>query len=256
MGWPRWTPASPRCSGKVQPGAKALMDWALLDFKQGARNLGIYNCRGTGSGNRSIHGDGRAIDVGFSGVGNPAGTRLLNALLPHVGTLGIQMIIWNRRLYSARYPRGTRYTGVSPHTDHLHIELTWDAARNLTRSRVQQVVRGFGTPQAGPPVNWAAVRRYAAAVLLPQVQGLPNLNGNSTNRSQIIILQKALNFVGGAGLKEDGVYGPATGNAVVNFQKFMNALGAKIKDYPGAAHEGTRWWMSVALKNIKDGKAQ
>jgi hypothetical protein len=254
MSWPRWEPASYRCSGRVQPGAQALMNWALYDFGQGARNLGIYNCRGTGGGNRSIHGDGRAIDVGFSGVGNPAGTRLLNRLLPHVGALGIQMIIWNRRLYSARYPRGTRYTGVSPHTDHLHIELTWNSARTLTRTRVQQILRGAGVPQPGVPIDWAAVRRYAAAVLLPQVQSLPNLNGNSPNGNQVKILQKTLNFIGGAGLKEDGNYGPATGNAVLNFQRFMNALGAGIKDFPGAAHEGTRWWLSIGLMNIKNGK--
>jgi hypothetical protein len=255
MGWPRWTAASPRCSGRIQPGAQALMNWALYDFGQGARNLGIYNCRGTGSGSRSIHGDGRAIDVGFSGVGNPAGTRLLNTLLPHVGALGIQMIIWNKKVYSARYPRGARYTGVSPHTDHLHIELTWNAASTLTRTRVQQVVRGAGTPQAGSPIDWKAVRRYGASVLLPQVQSLPNLDGSSSNKQQVKTLQKALNFVSNAGLKEDGQYGPATINAVLNFQKFMNHLGGNIKDFPGAAHEGTRWWLSMSLMNIKKGKA-
>lgn len=254
MGWPQFVGAG-RCTGRAQPGVTAFMSWAVNDYRQGARNLGIYNCRGTGSGSRSIHGEGRAADVGFPGVANPAGTRLLNALLPHVGTLGIQLIIWNRRMYSARYPRGTRYTGVSPHTDHLHIEFTWNAARSLTRGRVQQVVRGMGTPQAGPPVDWAAVRRYAAAVLLPEVQKMPNLDGSSTNKWHIVILQKGLNFISNAGLKEDGQYGPATINAVLNFQKFMNGLGAKIPDFPGAAHDGTRWWLSIAIANVKDGKA-
>jgi hypothetical protein len=35
----------------------------------------------------------------------------------------------------------------------------------------------------------------------------------------------------------------------------MNHLGGNIKDFPGAAHEGTRWWLSISLMNIKKGKA-
>jgi peptidoglycan hydrolase-like protein with peptidoglycan-binding domain len=103
-------------------------------------------------------------------------------------------------------------------------------------------------------VDWAAVRRYGAAVLLPQVQGLPNLDGSSFKGERVKVLQKALNYVSGAGLKEDGIYGPATINAVLNFQRFMNAFGAKIRDFPGAAHEGTRWWLCISLMNIRDGK--
>lgn len=73
------------------------------------------------------------------------------------------MIIWNRRIYSARYPNGAKYNGVAPHTDHLHIELTWHAARNLTRERVRQVAGGAPaptpapTPAPAPTVDWAAL---------------------------------------------------------------------------------------------------
>lgn len=255
MGWPAYQRAA-RCTGRTPNGSNEFMRWAVYDFGQGARNLGIYNCRAIrGKTNTSLHGEGRAVDIGFSGSGNPAGTRLLNTLLPHVGELGIQMIIWNRRMYSARYPRGARYTGAIPHTDHLHIELTWAAANGLTRDRIRQIVGGRGTPQPGPPVDWAAVRRYAAGYMLPWMQAMPNLDGNSRDKGQIGVLQKSLNVATGSKLKEDGIYGPATINAVLNFQKFMNALGANIKDFPGAAHEGTRWWLCTALMNIRDGKA-
>ena len=150
--FPRYDPAARRCSGVEQPGVVAFMEWAVRDYGRGARNLGIYNCRSVrGSANRSVHGDGRAGDVGFSGSGNPNGTALLNLLLPNVRALGIQMIIWNRRIYSAKAPLGARYQGTVPHTDHLHIEFTWAASRSLTRDRVRVIVGGAPAPAPPPP---------------------------------------------------------------------------------------------------------
>jgi hypothetical protein len=79
--FPRYEPAGVRCSGVAQPGVTAFMEWAVRDFGRGAFNLGIYNCRTVrGSANRSLHGDGRAGDVGFPGVANANGTALLNTL--------------------------------------------------------------------------------------------------------------------------------------------------------------------------------
>lgn len=260
MGWPAYQPAG-RCTGSTPPGSEALMEWAVRDFGQGARNLGIYNCRDVrGSTNNSLHGEGRAVDVGFPGSGNPAGTRLLNTLLPHVGTLGIQMIIWNRRIYSARYPNGARYTGVAPHTDHLHIELTWQAARNLTRARIRQVVGGGAAPAPtapapAPAIDWQAIRRWNAGLVYNDLVKLPNLDGSSPPSMEIGVLQNALNIVRNAGLKVDGHYGGATMLHVLAFQQDVNKLApGTIKDFPGAAHNGTRWMLATDLANIRDGK--
>lgn len=253
MGWPAYQPAG-RCTGTTPPGSIALIEWATKDYGQGARNFGIYSCRSVrGSTTRSLHGEGRAVDVGFSGVANPAGTRLLNLLLPHVGELGIQLIIWNRRIYSARYPRGAAYTGVVPHTDHLHIELTWAAARTLTRARIRQVLGGGGAP---PATDWTAIRRWNAGLVYNDFVKLPNMDGGTPKSMQIGVLQNALNIVNNAGLKVDGEYGPATMAAVYKFQIAVNTLkpGA-IHDFPGAAHDATRWYIGTGLANIRDGKA-
>jgi hypothetical protein len=227
------------------------MDWAVHDFRQGARNYGIYNCRSVrGSTNRSVHGEGRALDVGFSGVGNPAGTRLVQALLPHVGTLGIQMIIWNRRIYSARYPRGAAYTGVNPHTDHVHIELTWDAARRLTRARVQQVVR----PPAPAVPDWNAIRRWNAGILLPKMQNVRTPLNNKSWNEDIKLLQQSLNIIQNAGIVVDGIYGPVTFMHVAGFQQNCKKLGLKILDPVGVVGDSTKWWLCANLQNIRDGK--
>ena len=159
--FPRAEPANSRCSGRVQPGAAALMAWCLHESGvRGPRNLGIYNCRAIrGSQNRSVHGDGRAIDVGFSGHSNPEGWKLVERLLPHVGKLGIQRIIWARRIWDAKAPAGRYYSGAADHYDHVHIELTWAAAYGLNLPTIRAAMRGLAPavqpappkPQPGPP---------------------------------------------------------------------------------------------------------
>lgn len=121
------------------------MAWVLNDWRRGGVfNLGIYNCRTVrGSVQRSVHGDGRACDFGFplvAGRANPAGWDLVRLLLPHVDQLGVQQIIWDRTIWNARTPNGGPYSGVSPHTDHIHAELTRNAAQTLTRARVRSIV--------------------------------------------------------------------------------------------------------------------
>lgn len=116
------------------------------------------------------------------------------------------------------------------------------------------------TPQPAPaPVpaqpDYAALRRLIAGTLLPSVQSLPNLNGSSSPSLRIVVLQRALNLVTGAGLNENGTYDKATIDAVVNFQNFINLnRPGSITDFPGAAHETTRWWLATSLANIRDGK--
>lgn len=132
-----WQPAV-RCTGGAGLGARALM--AALILRHGrAKSWGIYNCRDTALGNMSAHSEGRALDVGCSIT---VGNRIVKHLL-RIGPwrLGISVIIHNRVIYSKRSPRGRRYTG-NPHTDHVHIEMTRKAARQLSLLRAKRVLAG------------------------------------------------------------------------------------------------------------------
>jgi hypothetical protein len=135
------------CTGGPTPGAKALMAVYLGLYKQrGGTNLGIYNCRTVrGAFTTSLHGEGRACDFGINPHGAPWGTELAERLRVHSAELGIQCVIWNRRIWSGAYPdAGFRaYSGTNPHLDHIHVELTRAAANTLTEQRAHQILTGF-----------------------------------------------------------------------------------------------------------------
>lgn len=138
--------AGSSCTGGPQPGCRELMAWFLGAYaSRGGVNSGIYNCRSVRGGSApSLHGEGRACDLGIRPYSASYGTALAQALVDHHEALGVQLVIWNRRIWSVnKRSQGWRpYGGQSPHTDHLHVELTWDVARTLTVARIQSVLGG------------------------------------------------------------------------------------------------------------------
>lgn len=139
-----WQGAS-RCTGGPEPGAVALMKVILRRHPRG-RSLGIYNCRTVrGGSTTSLHGEGRALDVGFpmnNGRGSAAGYALVKQLGERGQKLGIQAIIYDRKIWSAKSPGGRAYTGAAPHYDHVHVELTKDAARTLNVNDIEKILSG------------------------------------------------------------------------------------------------------------------
>lgn len=137
------------CTGGPAPGAKALMAVYLgLYADDGGTNLGIYNCRSVrGSSTTSLHGEGRACDLGVDPDGADWASDLAEQLRRHSGELGVQCVIWNRHIWSGAYPDdGWRiYTGRNAHRDHLHVELCRGAAAHLTAEQVWAVLAGQPT---------------------------------------------------------------------------------------------------------------
>lgn len=140
------------CTGGSKPGAVALMSWINRNYPK-SKNWGIYSCRMIpGSNSMSLHGEGRALDVGYAvvdGKGNPDGYRLFSHLKSRAVELGIQGIIWDRKI-STNKGDNRAYSGgpglTEAHVNHLHIELTNAAARNLTATKIAQIM---GTPPTG-----------------------------------------------------------------------------------------------------------
>lgn len=159
------------CKGKPQPGT-ANLEQAVVDLWDHTFSFGIYNCRPVRGGvSLSLHGEGRAVDIGYSlvnGKANPLGYLLLAKLKANAWELGIQRIIWDRKRYDKANPNGVAYNGVNPHIDHLHIEQTWEAAK-LTPLTLANAYIYVGEPEMTPEQETTlnelvAVRRQLTAV--------------------------------------------------------------------------------------------
>ncbi|MCB9597843.1 MAG: extensin family protein [Sandaracinaceae bacterium] len=128
------------CGGSLLAGSAELRDWLLVAFPQ-VRSIGGYSCRSINgdSSTMSVHATGRALDIMLpldggeadNDLGDPIGAYLIE----HAEEIGIQYIIWDRWTWSAsRTPgaKGRAYGGAHPHHDHLHVELSTDAAARRT----------------------------------------------------------------------------------------------------------------------------
>lgn len=124
------------CGGGLLEGSAVLRDYLLLYFPQ-AWSIGGYACRPIvgDPNNMSVHATGRALDVMIetvdgSNADNTAGDPIGNWLIEHAEFIGIQMIIWDRWIWQASLdpPKDHYYSGEHPHNDHLHVELSVEAA--------------------------------------------------------------------------------------------------------------------------------
>jgi hypothetical protein len=95
----------------------------------------------------SKHGDGLADDLGIPPAARATwGWTFVNWLRDHSAELGIQQIIYDRKIWSCNH--GTEWktyvvpAGGSAHTEHAHVELTDDSGRNLTVARINAVAGG------------------------------------------------------------------------------------------------------------------
>ena len=142
------------CGGGLLEGSGILREYVYQHFPQ-AWEIGGYACRPIvgDPGSMSVHATGRALDIMVYPVGYPDGSEADNQMGDPIGNwlianaerIGIQQIIWDRWLWRAADPAGEKqraYSGEHPHNDHLHVELSVEAAALGTPF--------FQSPQ-GPP---------------------------------------------------------------------------------------------------------
>src|SRR5690606_17515985 len=107
----------------------------------------------------SFQGEGRAMDFGLRWYDKiEVFEEFAEQLRLNSAELGIQCIIFNRKIFSGGYAsKGWhRYTGVNPHTDHLHVEFSWTAARRSVDDTVvlwEKELRGKTTGVVKPQGN-------------------------------------------------------------------------------------------------------
>jgi len=138
------------CSDYDKPGATMLRD-LLEKAYPGTQG---YISRECSSGGSSEHHEGRAIDWMVSAqTERPLADDLFAWLLAKdaytnthamVRRLGIMYIIWDRQIWRAYSPEDgwQPYNGSNPHTDHVHISMSWDGALEDTTWTTKQDLGG------------------------------------------------------------------------------------------------------------------
>jgi peptidoglycan hydrolase-like protein with peptidoglycan-binding domain len=135
----------------------------------------------------------------IGGKAHSEGHDLFKILAQNADKLGLQAIIWDRKIFSARTPSGRVYTGTNPHVDHLHIEMNRHFADTLTPARINSILgTAPSAPNLRPPENLRTLRLAS-----------PFMRGEDVRFAQ----RKMGN------LNADGVFGPKTDTETRNFQK-------------------------------------
>jgi len=112
---------------RPQPAPRAL--WIVIQANlPKARNVGIFVQRNiAGTSTPSLHSEGRALDIGLNAF-DPAerviGDQLFQIFCELGQAMQLEEIIWRRQIWSSRKQFVHAYTGVSAHTDHLHVGFT------------------------------------------------------------------------------------------------------------------------------------
>ena len=131
------------CDPTPKVGTLNLRD-LLLSRYPNTKSLGVS--RGCDVGGQSEHKEGRAFDWGAN-VTNAAQVAAVEDFLaalfatdsvghPHAlaRRMGVMYVIWNHQIWSASSASSgwKPYDGANPHTDHVHISLSWAGARAET----------------------------------------------------------------------------------------------------------------------------
>lgn len=238
------------CTQGPTTGARGVMSWFLAKYADdGGLNAGIYNCRPIRGSTRttSLHGEGRAVDLAIRPYSAKYGTELADLIRRHSAELGIQCVIWNRRIWSGYYDEFRPYTGVNPHVDHLHVELTWAAANRSATATValwEEVLghlvdnEGDVRPVASKPASKPkpkpassgnskadnkAVQQALAWMLIDA--GQPDGVDGPKMKAGVKIFQRA------HGLVDDGYWGPKTQAVYERNVRLQNAI-KKMKGVP------------------------
>jgi len=127
------------CSGTLFSGTAKLRTYLNDTFSQ-ISGIGGYDCRPNtaDTSQTSIHGTGRALDVFIPMDGgaadNTKGDPVAAWLLTHAEFIGVQLVIWDHSLWNASKTgeKLRAYGGPVPHIDHLHVEITEEAAAEQT----------------------------------------------------------------------------------------------------------------------------
>jgi hypothetical protein len=152
------------CHPAAKPGTTALRN-LLLSHYPTTTSMGIS--RPCDMGGRSEHKEGRGFDWGTD-VDDPSDLAAVQDFFrtifatdrhgnPHalVRRMGLMYAIWDGHIWTSYAQEWQPYSGTSPHTDHVHISLSWAGALGMTSYWSNEVTDGtFAPPREVREAPW------------------------------------------------------------------------------------------------------
>lgn len=195
-------------------------------------SMGIYNCRNArGSTSLSHHAEGRALDIGIPTI-TPSradavkGMQVVHALGSTGARLGIDHLIYNRTIWSARKPGGRPYTGEHPHYDHIHAGLTQLSGANLSYGTLLAVIGGLSF--IAREIDLEEKEDDMLGFDIGRL-GEPSVEGTRAKALQLLLLDRGLD------LPEHGADGHAGDETRVALRRFkeLEGLNKELADSDG-----------------------
>ena len=235
------------CDPVARPGVLAFARLMTSHYGMGSTALIGRTC----TSSTSEHYDGRAWDWMLN-VNNPAQEAVAQSVLDWLTApdangvkgamarrFGIMYIIHNRKMWRAyATERGwTPYTGVSPHTDHIHFSFNYDGAAGRTSWWTGTPTRSYLTalPRAGSSLPGAATPAPA-----PTVPAKPVALSYGMRSEAVRQLQARL-----GNLPTTGFFGDQTKARVIEYQGFVGLARTGVADLRTQEILAARGWKSV-----------
>lgn len=140
----------------IPPGVCALRDGVAQHF--GITRREVIRDRSRCQQQRSEHCECSAVDFFPPGMDRALGRRIFEWCVANADDLGIQSVIFDRRVAGFGDRRERAYTGASPHRDHVHVGIDRWGRTHVTPATVTARLRGTPDLSGGqgseqPPVT-------------------------------------------------------------------------------------------------------
>jgi peptidoglycan hydrolase-like protein with peptidoglycan-binding domain len=161
-------------------------------------------------------------------------------------------VIFNKQIWRGYSPGWTSYTGASPHTDHIHISLTWNGARGHTSFWTGRTwAHDYGTCQLFADQPGTVAGREPRTTPCPEPAAAVSSSERAllwmgSSGSAVAEVQRRL------GVSDTGTFGALTRSALLQYQRSHDLPRTGAVDDPTWARLGSgrleapRWSASEA----------
>lgn len=134
-----------------------------LGYSKHWSGMGGFVDRTTHGGGFSAHAEGRAMDIylsAFKADEKRLGDGLFDLFRTHSVALGVDHVIWNRRIWSRDKGGPRAYTNAAngPHTNHVHVAFTRQGSQRqppILRPLLENLRRRLDRDNYRRSMNWA-----------------------------------------------------------------------------------------------------